>query len=274
MSVESITKRVTVPEIRSKKSVQKIVALTAYSSSMARIIDDYVDFILVGDSTAMVAYGHKNTLSITVDQLAAHGAGVVNATRHACVVVDMPFGSYQESAELAFRHAARMLAVSGASAVKIEGGEALAPTVRFLVDRGIPVIAHVGLMPQYMNTMGGFKAQGLTEESASQIVDDALAHELAGACALVLEGISESLARKITSLISIPTIGIGASPACDGQILVSEDMLGLSGERVPRFVKKYLDGEQLIRLAVEQFANEVRSEKFPEESHCFGIGTS
>ncbi|NQD91714.1 3-methyl-2-oxobutanoate hydroxymethyltransferase [Pseudomonas sp. CrR25] len=271
MSAVSMANRVSVPEIVSRKSQQKIVALTAHNSAMARIIDDYVDLILVGDSTAMVAYGHPNTLAITVEQLAAHGAAVVNATAHACVVVDMPFGSYQESAELAFRNAARILAVSGASAVKIEGGAVLAPTVRFLVDRGVPVVAHVGLMPQYMNAMGGFKAQGLTEASAAQIVEDALAHELAGAFALVLEGISESLARKITGLVSIPTIGIGASPACDGQILVSEDMLGLSGERVPRFVKKYLDGERLIRLAVEQYANEVKSGEFPEDSHCFGI---
>lgn len=271
MSSTVITKRVSVPELRARKNQEKIVALTAHNSSIARVIDDYVDFILVGDSTAMVAYGLQNTLSITVEQLAAHGAAVVSATSRACVVVDMPFGSYQESPELAFRNAARLLSVSGASAVKIEGGAVTAPTVKFLVERGIPVVAHVGLMPQYLNTMGGFRAQGLDEESGNRIAADALAHEVAGAFMLVLEGIGEPLARKITKLVSIPTIGIGASPACDGQILVTEDILGLSGSKVPRFVKQYLDGEALIRSAALSYSNDVKSGEFPEARHCFGI---
>jgi 3-methyl-2-oxobutanoate hydroxymethyltransferase len=271
MSTHSITKRISVPELRARKNQEKVVALTAHSCAIARIIDDYVDFILVGDSTAMVAYGHPNTLSITVDQLAAHGAAVVDATSHACVAVDMPFGSYQESPELAFRNAAKIMSMSGASCIKIEGSAVLAPTVKFLVDRGIPVIAHIGLMPQYLNTMGGFRAQGLDEASAQRIIEDALAHEAAGAFLLVLEGIGEPLARKITSLVSIPTIGIGASSECDGQILVSEDVLGLSGSKVPRFVKQYLDGEALIRSAVGQYAADVKTGAFPEAQHCFGI---
>lgn len=271
MSTHSITKRVSVPELRARKNQEKIVALTAHNCAIARLIDEYVDFILVGDSTAMVAYGHPNTLSITVDQLAAHGAAVVNATSHACVAVDMPFGSYQESPELAFRNAAKIMSTSGASCVKVEGGAVLAPTVKFLVDRGIPVVAHVGLMPQYFNTMGGFRAQGLDETSAQTIIEDALAHEAAGAFVLVLEGIGEPLARKITNLVSIPTIGIGASLECDGQILVSEDVLGLSGSKVPRFVKQYLDGGALIRAAVGQYATDVKTGAFPESKHCFGL---
>ncbi|WP_409314370.1 3-methyl-2-oxobutanoate hydroxymethyltransferase [Pseudomonas putida] len=271
MSTQIITKRVSVPELRGRKSQEKIVGLTAHSCNIARVIDDYVDFILVGDSTAMVAYGHTNTLSITVDQLAAHGAAVVNATVRACVVVDMPFGSYQESPELAFRNAAKIISISGASAVKIEGGAVLATTVKFLVDRGIPVVAHVGLMPQYLNTLGGFRAQGLDEASAQRIIEDALAHEAAGAFVLVLEGIGEPLARRITGMVSIPTIGIGASPACDGQILVSEDVLGLSGSEVPRFVKQYLNGEALVRAAVEQYSVDVKNGAFPEKHHCFGF---
>lgn len=271
MSTQITTKRVSVPELRARKNQEKIVGLTAHSCNIARVIDEYVDFILVGDSTAMVAYGHSNTLSISVDQLAAHGAAVVNSTVRACVVVDMPFGSYQESPELAFRNAAKIISTSGASAVKIEGGAVLATTVKFLVDRGIPVVAHVGLMPQYLNTLGGFRAQGLDEASAQRITEDALAHEAAGAFVLVLEGIGEALARKITSTVSIPTIGIGASPECDGQILVSEDVLGLSGSKVPRFVKQYLNCEALIRAAVEQYSVDVKTGTFPEKHHCFGL---
>lgn len=271
MSVHTSVKRTTVPQLMACKGQRKIAALTAHNSAIARIVDPLLDFILVGDSTAMVAYGHPNTLSITVEQMAAHGAAVVGATQQACVVVDMPFGSYQESPELAFRNAARILAVSGAAAVKLEGGKALAPTIAFLVQRGVPVMAHVGLMPQYVNTMGGFRAQGMNEESAARVLEDAQAHEAAGAFSVVLEGIAEPLGRKITGMLAVPTIGIGASPACDGQILVSEDVLGLSGERVPKFVKRYADLESVVRDAVRNYADEVRSGAFPDESHCFGI---
>lgn len=271
MSVHTQATRVSIPQIMACKGQRKIAALTSYTAPFARLLDECLDLILVGDSTAMVGYGLPNTLSITADQMAAHAAAVVRSTSHACILVDMPFGSYQESASSAFVNAARMLATSGADGVKLEGGAALAPTTRFLVDRGVPVLAHVGLMPQYKNTMGGFKAQGMTDESAERILQDALAHEQAGAFAVVLEGIAEGLARRITESLQIPTIGIGASPDCDGQILVTEDILGLSGSRIPKFAKQFADVGAVIRAAVEQYAADVRAGTFPGLDHCFGV---
>jgi 3-methyl-2-oxobutanoate hydroxymethyltransferase len=183
----------------------------------------------------------------------------------------MPFDSYQESPEQAFRNAAAMMAGSGVQAVKIEGPAALAPTTRFLVERGVPVLAHVGLMPQYVNVMGGFKAQGFSDEVAERIVQDALAHQDAGAFAVVLEGVTETLGRRITGMLSIPTIGIGASPACDGQILVTEDILGLSGGRIPKFARQFGDAASVISQAAAQYAREVREGTFPGLEHCFGV---
>lgn len=271
MSVHTQVKRISVPQLMGYKGQQKIVALTAYLAPFARLMDDALDMILIGDSTAMVGYGLPDTLSITVDQLAAHAAAVVRATSHACIVVDMPFGSYQQSPQQAFANAAKMLAASGADAVKMEGGAVLADTTRFLVERGIPVLAHVGLMPQYVNTMGGFKAQGMNDESAERILQDAVAHEQAGAFGVVLEGVAEALGRRITGALNIPTIGIGASPACDGQILVTEDILGLSGARIPKFARQYSDVGAVIRTAIEQYANDVREGSFPALENCFGV---
>lgn len=274
MSVHSQARRISVPQLMAYKGQKKIAALTAYMAPFARLLDDALDMILIGDSTAMVGYGLPNTLSITADQLAAHAAAVVRSTSHACIIVDMPFGSYQESPQQAFSNAARVLAASGADGVKMEGGAALAATTRFLVDRGIPVLAHVGLMPQYVNTMGGFKAQGMTDESAELIVQDALAHEQAGAFGVVLEGVAEALGRRITESLAIPVIGIGASPACDGQILVTEDILGLSGSRIPKFARQYADVGALIRSTVEQYAKDVRDGTFPAMENCFGVKKS
>ncbi|MGP1613663.1 MAG: 3-methyl-2-oxobutanoate hydroxymethyltransferase [Pollutimonas bauzanensis] len=271
MSVHSQAKRISVPQLMAYKGQQKIAALTAYIAPFARLLDDALDMILIGDSTAMVGYALPNTLSITVDQLAAHAGAVVRSTSHACVIVDMPFGSYQQSPQQAFANAAKMLAASGADGVKMEGGAALADTTRFLVERGIPVLAHVGLMPQYVNTMGGFKAQGMTDESAERILLDAVAHEQAGAFGVVLEGVAEALGRRITERLAIPTIGIGASPACDGQILVTEDILGLSGPRIPKFARQYSDVGAVIRSAVEQYASDVRQGVFPGLENCFGV---
>jgi len=270
MSLHVDIKRTTIPQLVACKGQRKIVALTAHASAMARVIDEYLDMILVGDSTAMVAYGHPDTLSITVEQLTQHANAVVRASRRACVVVDMPFGSYQESPQLAFRHASAMLAGSGASAVKVEGGAALADTVQFLTQRGVPVLAHVGLMPQFVNTMGGYRAQGMNDESAAQVRADALAHQAAGAFAVVLEGVAEPLAAALTRELTIPTIGIGASPACDGQILVTEDILGLT-PRAPRFAKRYVDLDSIVGQAVQRYADEVRNGSFPEMNHCFGV---
>lgn len=271
MSVHSQAQRVTVPQLMSFKGNRKIAALTAYIAPIARLLDESLDMILVGDSTAMVGYALPNTLSITAETMTAHAAAVVRATQNACVIVDMPFGSYQQSPAQAFASAAAMMAGSGVSGVKLEGGQPLAETTRFLVDRGIPVLAHVGLMPQYMNTMGGFKAQGMTEEAARRILEDARAHAQAGAFGVVLEGISEPLAREITAALSIPTIGIGASPACDGQILVTEDILGLSGDRIPKFARRFADAGQIIRDAARDYAQSVREEAFPTLDHCFGV---
>lgn len=274
MSVHAETRRISVPELTAYKGQKKIAALTAYIAPIARLIDEHLDMILVGDSTAMVGYGMADTLSITPEMMTAHARAVVQATRRACVVVDMPFGSYQESPELAFRNAAAMMAGSGVQAVKIEGTATLAPTTRFMVERGVPVLAHVGLMPQYMNVMGGFKAQGFNEEVADRIVQDAIAHQEAGAFAVVLEGITEALGRRITETLRIPTIGIGASPACDGQILVTEDILGLSGPRIPKFAKQFADIGSAISGAAGQYAAEVREGSFPGMEHCFGVKKS
>jgi 3-methyl-2-oxobutanoate hydroxymethyltransferase len=271
VSIHQSVQRVTVPQIRACKGQRKIAALTAHSSVFASLMDEYLDFILIGDSTAMVAYGLPNTLSMTVEQIAAHTGAVVRATTHVCVVADMPFASYQRSPEQAFDNAAYLLASGGADAVKLEGGAVMAPTIRFLVDRGIPVLAHVGLMPQHVNTMGGYKAQGMDDEAARVVLADAKAVQDAGAFAVVLEGVKYSVASEITQAISIPTIGIGASPDCDGQILVTEDMLGLNGERVPKFVKRYADLASDVRQAVQRYADDVRASKFPETQHCFGV---
>lgn len=271
VSVHAEVRRISVPQLTEYKGKQKIAALTAYIAPIARLLDEHLDMILVGDSTAMVGYGMPDTLSITPEMLTAHAHAVVVATRHACIVVDMPFGSYQESPEQAFRNAAAMLAGSGAQAVKIEGTAALAPTTRFMVERGVPVLGHVGLMPQYMNVMGGFKAQGFNEQVAERILQDALAHQEAGAFAIVLEGVTESLGRRITEALDIPTIGIGASPACDGQVLVTEDILGLSGPRIPKFAKQFADAASVISAAAAQYAKEVREGDFPALEHCFGV---
>lgn len=271
MSLHTRTRRLTIPQLVAMKGQQKIVSLTAYSSFMARLIDPHVDFILVGDSTAMVGYGRTSTLDMSLEETIAHTRAVVTSSRLACVIADMPFGTYQESPELAYRHCAQVLSRTGCDGIKLEGGKALAPTVEFLVARGIPVMAHIGLMPQYVNVMGGFKAQGLNEETATAIEADARAHLEAGAFSLLLEGVAEPLGRRITELSPMPTIGIGASPACDGQVLVTEDLLCLGGEFVPRFVKQYADVGALIGQACEQFAADVRGGDFPQPRHCYGV---
>ncbi|AZD24493.1 3-methyl-2-oxobutanoate hydroxymethyltransferase 1 [Pseudomonas chlororaphis subsp. aurantiaca] len=271
MSIHTRSKRLTVPQLVAMKGQQKIVSLTAYTSHMARLMDPFVDFVLIGDSTAMVGYGRTSTLDMSLEEIIGHTRAVVASTRLACVIADMPFGSYQESPQQAYRNCAEVLARTGCDALKLEGGRALAPTVEFLVQRGIPLMAHIGLMPQYVNVMGGFKAQGLNDGTAQAIEADARAHLEAGAFSLLLEGVAENLARRISDFSPMPTIGIGASPACDGQVLVTEDLLGLGGPQVPRFVKQYADVGALISQACEQFAAEVRDGRFPEARHCYGV---
>lgn len=261
-------RRKTIVDIRAQKSSIPIVALTAYTAPAARLLDPHVDILLVGDSLGMVLYGMESTLPVTLDMMIAHGAAVVKSSAHACVVVDMPFGSYQGSKETAFNACARVMKETLCQAIKLEGGEAMSDTIAFLTQRAVPVMAHVGLMPQHVHTMGGYKNQGRGKEQRKQILKDALAVQNAGAFAVVLEGVEETLAREITQELSIPTIGIGASPACDGQVLVNEDMLGLTASQ-PKFVKRYADLGFAVSEAVSVYAKDVRARKFPTIDHCF-----
>lgn len=247
-----------------------IVGLTAYTAPIARLLDPHVDFLLVGDSLGMVLYGFESTIPVTLDMMIAHGGAVVRSTSLALVVVDLPFASYQEGPSQAFRSAARILAETGAAAVKLEGGREMAETTRFLVERGIPVMGHVGLMPQSVNAAGGFRVQGRGEEGAKRVAADAAMIAEAGAFALVIEGTVEPVARSITAALSIPTIGIGASPACDGQILVIDDVLGLFADFTPRFVRRYAELAPVVSAAAEAYAADVRARRFPGPEHCFG----
>lgn len=264
--------RKTITDIAAHKGVSSspLVCLTAYTAPMARLFDAHCDVLLVGDSVAMVVYGEPSTLQADLEMMIRHGRAVQNATQNALIVVDMPFGSYQEGKEAAFRNAARIMKETGASSVKLEGGSEMADTVAYLVQRGIPVMGHIGLQPQSVNTMGGFKAQGRDEASALKIIGDAKAIALAGAYAMVAEGIAESLGAEVTKASSCPVIGIGASAQCDGQILVAEDMLGMTQGKKPKFVKEYagLSGE--IEAAVKAYADEVRTRRFPDEKFVYG----
>jgi 3-methyl-2-oxobutanoate hydroxymethyltransferase len=247
-----------------------IVGLTAYTAPIARLLDPEVDFLLVGDSLGMVVYGFDSTLPVTLYMMIAHGAAVVRASSQAMIVVDLPFGSYQESPEQAFRAGARIMAETGCAAVKLEGGAEMAATVKFLAERGIPVMGHVGLMPQSVHAAGGFKVQGRDPRQAERVTADAAAIAEAGAFAIVVEGTIEPVARAITEAVPVPTIGIGASPACDGQILVIDDVLGLFAQFTPRFVKRYAELAPLITDAAAEYAADVRARRFPGPEHCFG----
>ncbi|HYC02017.1 MAG TPA: 3-methyl-2-oxobutanoate hydroxymethyltransferase [Azospirillaceae bacterium] len=269
MSATGQIKRVTVPEIAARKGGEPVVVLTAYTVSTARLLDPHVDCLLVGDSLGMVVYGMDSTLGVTLDMMVNHGAAVVRGSSHACVVVDMPFGSYQESPEQAFRNAARVLAETGCAAVKLEGGEEMAPTIDFLVRRGVPVIGHVGLTPQAVNALGGYKARGRSGAEQEKILADSRAVSEAGAFAVVVEGVVEPLARRVTEAIPAVTIGIGASAACDGQVLVSDDLLGLYGAFTPKFVKRYAELGPVVEQAAAAYASDVRARRFPGPEHTF-----
>jgi 3-methyl-2-oxobutanoate hydroxymethyltransferase len=271
MSTPAQSRRVGVPELRARKRGTPIASLTAYTTPMARSLDPHMDMLLVGDSLGMVLYGMDSTLGVTLDMMIAHGAAVVRGSSHACIVVDLPFASYEESPQVAWRSAARVLAETGCSAVKLEGGVEMAETIRFLVRRGAPVLAHIGLTPQSVNAFGGFRVQGRDDARAAQIRDDAHAVAEAGAFAVVIEGVTEPLAREITQAIDIPTIGIGASPACDGQILVTEDMVGLFADYTPKFVRRYAELGGQIAGAAQAYAEDVRARRFPGPEHCFGV---
>lgn len=263
-------RRLTVPAIQRRKGGEPIVMLTAYTARMAQLLDAHCDMLLVGDSLGQVIYGLPSTLSVTLDMMIAHGAAVVRGSYHSVVVIDMPFGSYEASPQAAFESAARVMAQTGAAAVKLEGGVAMAETVAFLTRRGIPVVGHVGLTPQAVNALGGYGARGKSEAEQAKILADAEAIAEAGAFALVVEGVVEPLAKAITAAVPCPVIGIGASADCDGQVLVTEDMLGLF-DRTARFVKKYDDMAGRISAAVEAYAGEVRARQFPGPDQLYPL---
>ena len=261
-------RRLTVPKIQERKGAEPIVMLTAYTARMAQLLDPHCDLLLVGDSLGQVIYGLPSTIPVTLEMMCAHGAAVVRGSYHALVAVDMPFGSYEASPAQAFENAARILKETGAAAVKLEGGVAMAETVAFLSQRGIPVIGHVGLTPQAVNALGGYRARGRDDAEAEKILADAQAVAEAGCFALVLEGVMEEIAAQATQSVACPTIGIGASARCDGQVLVTEDMLGLF-QRTPRFVKRFDDLATRIGEAAATYAADVRSRSFPTDDQVY-----
>jgi 3-methyl-2-oxobutanoate hydroxymethyltransferase len=270
VSTHTDQKRLTAPDIRARNGASPIVMLTSYHAHTARILDRHCDVILVGDSLGMVMHGLETTIPVTLDMMILQGRAVMRGSTHALVVVDLPFGSYEVSKEQAFTSAARVLKETGCGAIKLEGGQRMAETIRFLTERGVPVMAHVGLTPQAVNALGGFRAQGRDRADWAPIVADARAVAEAGAFSVVVEAVAEPLAVEITREIAIPTIGIGASPACDGQVLVLEDMLGLS-PWVPKFVKRYTNLGPSIEAAVSAYAEDVRSRAFPAAAHVYPL---
>jgi 3-methyl-2-oxobutanoate hydroxymethyltransferase len=270
MSVQSTIRRRTAPDIRARKNGDPIVMLTSYHAHTAALVDRHCDIILVGDSLGNVMHGFETTVPVTLDMMILQGRAVMRGSQQALVVVDMPFGSYEASKEQAFHSAARLLKETLCGAVKLEGGVKMAETIAFLTARGVPVMGHVGLTPQSINTLGSFRAQGRDEGTWQPIEDDARAVAEAGAFSMVIEAVAEPLARKITETVAIPTIGIGASPACDGQVLVLEDMLGLS-PRAPKFVRRYGELGPMIEAAIEGYARDVRSRAFPGPEHVYAM---
>ena len=261
-------RRLTCPEITARKGGEPLVCLTAYTAPMAEILDPHCDVLLVGDSLGMVVHGMPNTVGVTLDMMILHGQAVMRTARHALVVIDMPFGSYEGAPQPAFENATRVLKETGAQAVKVESGPTVAETIAYLVRRGIPVMGHVGLRPQAVNVDGAFKAKGRTEDERTRVLAEAEATADAGAFSIVIEGVAESLAREITASVAVPTIGIGASSGCDGQILVTDDMLGMF-EWTPRFVRRYADLRGDIGKAVGQWAADVKARTFPGEAEVY-----
>ncbi|MFV1592084.1 3-methyl-2-oxobutanoate hydroxymethyltransferase [Phaeobacter sp. JH20_36] len=255
-------------DIRARKGGTPLVSLTAYTTPMAQLMDAHCDFVLVGDSVGMVLHGLPSTLGVTMEMMILHGQAVARGLKQAMMVIDMPFASYEEGPQQAFRNAAKLMAETGAGAVKLEGGVEMAETIRFLVKRGIPVMAHIGLTPQSINTLGGYKVQG-RDAQADAVLADAHAVADAGAFSVVLEKVPQGLADRITAEVAIPTIGIGASAGCDGQILVVDDMLGFFTAFKPKFVKRYADLGPLAEAAISEYAAEVRARSFPAAEHVF-----
>ncbi|MES2542710.1 MAG: 3-methyl-2-oxobutanoate hydroxymethyltransferase [Pseudomonadota bacterium] len=268
MSATSPVRPVLPPDIRARKGSAPLVVLTAYSTPVARLVDAHCDIALVGDSVGMVIHGLPSTLGVTMEMMILHGRAVVRGCQKSMPVIDMPFGSYEESPQQAFRNASRLMAETGAPAVKLEGGQHMAETIAFLTQRGVPVMAHIGLTPQSVNTLGGYKVVGRADE-ADKVRADARAVEAAGAFSVVLEKVPEGLAGRITKALAIPTIGIGAGVDCDGQVLVVDDMLGLFTDFRPKFVKRYAELGKTADAAIAAYAAEVRSRSFPAAEHSF-----
>lgn len=270
MSAQTQIRRVTAPDIRARKGGLPIVSLTAYDAPMARLLDPHCDMLLVGDSVGMVVHGLDSTIGVTLDMMIMHGKAVMRGARRALVAVDMPFGSYEQSPQQAFENASRIMCETGCQAIKIESGAYAADTIAFMAERSIPVVGHVGLRPQAALADGGFKAKGRTEFERQKVIDEAVATDRAGAFAIVVEGVAEDLAREITEAVSAPTIGIGASAACDGQILVTQDMLGVF-EWTPKFVKRYDNMAERTDAAVRQYADDVRARAFPSGAEVYAL---
>ncbi|MFT3725624.1 MAG: 3-methyl-2-oxobutanoate hydroxymethyltransferase [Hyphomonadaceae bacterium] len=270
MSAQTQSTRKTVKDIAAAKGGTPLVCLTAYTAPMAALLDEKADLLLVGDSVGMVVHGMPTTVGVTLEMMILHGQAVMRTAKRAFVVVDMPFGSYEASVEQAFMNASRIMKETGCQAVKIEAGEYAAATVKYLVERGVPVMAHVGLRPQATNVDGGFKARGRTEKERNKVISEALAADEAGCFAMVIEGVAEDLAAQITKQVSCPTVGIGASAACDGQILVTDDMLGMF-DWTPRFVRRYADLRADIGKAVDGYASDVRARTFPGEKETYTL---
>lgn len=272
MSAMTDKSAVTPLDVLARKKGAPLVCLTAYTTPMARLADAHCDIVLVGDSVGMVLHGLPSTLGVTMEMMVLHGKAVRRGLDRALMVVDMPFGSYEQGPAQAFENAARLMAETGCSAVKLEGGVGMAETIRFLTTRGVPVIAHIGLTPQAVNTLGGYRVQGRGDD-AERIHSDAAAVADAGAFSVVLEKIPEELARRITESVNIPTIGIGASPACDGQVLVVDDMLGLFGGFRPKFVKRYAELAIAMEAAMATYSEDVRARRFPGAEHVFAAAS-
>ena len=274
MSVAHNSSRITIPQLVGRKGGEPIAVLTAYTAPIARLVDPHVDMILVGDSLGMVIYGMTSTLSVTLDMMLAHGKAVVSASSHAAVVVDLPFGSYQTSPQQACTSAARVMAETGCDAVKMEGGIEMAETVAFLVARGIPVMGHVGLVPQSVNVLGGYKARGRNPDEAERILNGAVAIAEAGAFSIVIEGTIDPVSRAITAAVPCPTIGIGASAGCDGQVLVIDDVLGMMGDFKPKLARRYVDLGSQIAEAARSYSADVKAHRFPGPENVYGIPKS
>ncbi|MBV8851699.1 MAG: 3-methyl-2-oxobutanoate hydroxymethyltransferase [Methylobacteriaceae bacterium] len=270
MSKQTRSHRITAPDIAGRKGREKIVCLTAYTAPMAALLDPHCDLLLVGDSLGMVVHGLPTTVGVTLEMMILHGQAVMRASTRALVVVDLPFGTYEANPEQAFQSASRIMRETGCQAVKVEASEGISKTIRFLVDRGIPVVGHVGLRPQAANVDGGFKAKGRTAAERERVLDEALASDNAGAFAIVVEGVASDLALEITRKVKAPTIGIGASADCDGQILVTDDMLGLF-DWTPKFVRRYGNMRDLVSQAVASYAEDVRAGRFPGQAEIYQL---